>query len=163
MDDKAATACVLSVMEILKRENIKPAYKLKLIFSTYEEVGFGGSSIPSDIDELIAVDIGCIGSDLTCTEYDVSICAKDSSGPYDYGMTSKLIQLAKENDLKYSVDIYPLYSSDASAALKGGNDIKAALIAPGISASHGMERTHIESMENTIKLVMTYIMERMHL
>ena len=110
-----------------------------------------------DIDELLAVDMGCIGTDLECTEEQVSICAKDSSGPYDYEMTSKLIELAKENKLNYAVDIYPFYSSDASAALRGGADIKAALIGAGIHASHGMERTHIEGIINTIKLIEAYI------
>ena len=110
-----------------------------------------------DIDELLAVDMGCIGTDLECTEEQVSICAKDSSGPYDYEMTSKLIELAKANKINYAVDIYPFYSSDASAALRGGADIKAALIGAGIHASHGMERTHIEGIINTIKLIEAYI------
>lgn len=79
---------------------------------------------------MLAVDMGCIGLDLSCTEYDVSICAKDSSGPYDYIMTSKLIELAKKHSLDYAVDIYPMYGSDVSAALKGGNNIRGALIGP---------------------------------
>lgn len=70
-------------------------YDLKVIISTYEEVGHGSSHIPSEIEELLAVDMGCIGEDLGCTEFDVSICAKDSSGPYDYDFTSKLIQLGE--------------------------------------------------------------------
>lgn len=101
--------------------------------------------------------MGCIGLDLACTEQDVSICAKDSSGPYDYEITSKLIKLAKENNLKYAVDIYPQYGSDVSAALKGGNNIKGGLVGPGVNASHGMERTHWDGVENTIKLVIAYI------
>ena len=160
LDDKAGVSCALSLMEIFSREGIRPAHRLKLIFSTYEEVGFGGASVPRDISELIAIDMGCVGSDMSATEYDVSICAKDSSGPYDYKMTSKLIELAKSNDLHYAVDIYPLYSSDATAALKGGSDIRAALFSPAVSASHGMERTHIESIENTIKLAMLYLLDQ---
>ena len=113
--------------------------------------------VPNDLDELIAVDMGCIGSDLSCTEYDVSICAKDGSGPYDYDMTSRFIQLAKDHNLNYAVDIYPFYSSDVSAALRGGNNIKGALIGPGIGASHGMERTHIDAVMNTYELIKAYI------
>src|SRR5699024_2251967 len=104
-------------------------------------------------------DMGCIGLDLSCTEYDVSICAKDSSGPYDYIMTSKLIELAKKHSLDYAVDIYPMYGSDVSAALKGGNNIRGALIGPGVHASHGMERTHIKALQNTVQLLLTYIIE----
>ena len=113
--------------------------------------------MPSDVDTMLAVDMGCIGLDLACSEYDVSICAKDSSGPYDYAMTSTLISLAKDNQLNYAVDIYPMYGSDVSAALKGGNDIKGALIGPGVHASHGMERTHISALKSTISLVLAYL------
>jgi putative aminopeptidase FrvX len=159
LDDKAGTACALSLMELFKRLNTKPKHKVKIILSTYEEAGHGCSSIPEDIDELIAIDMGCIGLDLSCTEQDVSICAKDSSGPYDYDITSKLIKLAAENNIGHAVDIYPMYSSDVSASLKGGNDIKGGLIGPGVHASHGMERTHVDGIENTIKLIYAYLTE----
>lgn len=156
LDDKASVFILITYLQRLKEQNKIPACNLKIIFTTYEEVGHGASQIP-DLDELLAVDMGCIGTDLECTEEQVSICAKDGSGPYDYEMTSKLIELAKTNKLNYAVDIYPFYSSDASAALRGGADIKAALIGAGIHASHGMERTHIEGIINTIKLIEAYI------
>lgn len=156
LDDKASVFILVTYLQRLKEQNKVPSCNLKIIFTTYEEVGHGASQIPN-LDELLAVDMGCIGTDLECTEEQVSICAKDGSGPYDYEMTSKLISLAKENQLNYAVDIYPFYSSDASAALRGGADIKAALIGSGIHASHGMERTHIEGIINTIKLIEAYI------
>lgn len=157
LDDKASVAVLVSILKMMKQENIVPSTNLKFIFSTYEEVGHGAAWIPEDITELLAVDMGCIGLDLECTEYDVSICAKDSSGPYDYDMTTKLINFAKEKELNYAVDIYPMYGSDASAALRGGANIKAALIGPGVASSHGMERTHIDALENTFELVSEYI------
>ncbi|WP_297437259.1 M42 family metallopeptidase, partial [uncultured Clostridium sp.] len=153
IDDKASVGILLTLLENMKRENIVPNFKTKIIISTYEEVGHGSASIPSDITELISVDMGCIGDDLSCTEYDVSICAKDSGGPYDYNITNKFIELAKENNLKYCIDIYPFYGSDTVAALRSGNDIRGGLIGPGVHASHGMERTHYEGMENTLKLL----------
>ncbi len=156
IDDKGSVACLLTLLKIMKDNNLKPQYKTKIFISVFEEVGHGASYMPSDVKEVIAVDMGCIGLDLNCTEYDVSICAKDSGGPYDYDMTTKLINLAKENNLKYAVDIYPRYGSDVGAALKGGHNIKGALIGPGVAASHGMERTHYSAMENTIKLLMLY-------
>lgn len=159
LDDKAGTACALSLMEMFNRLKIKPRHKVKIIVSSYEEVGHGCSNIPQDIDELVGIDMGCIGLDLSCTEQDVSICAKDSSGPYDYDITGKLIELAKKYELNYAVDIYPMYGSDVSASLKGGNDIKGGLIGPGVHASHGMERTHMEGIENTIKLIFAYLTE----
>ncbi|QMV39993.1 M42 family metallopeptidase [Cohnella cholangitidis] len=159
LDDKASVAALFGLMEWLKRENKSPAHTVKLILSTYEEVGHGSAYIPADITEMIAVDMGAIGDDLTTTELDVSICAKDSSGPYDYEMTSKLIDLAKREKIAYAIDIYPHYGSDASAALRGGSNIRAALIGPGVHASHGMERTHVDAVVNTAALLGAYIME----
>nr|WP_204402833.1 M42 family metallopeptidase [Alkaliphilus hydrothermalis] len=157
IDDKGSVACLIGLMELFKRENIKPLYTTKIFVSTYEEVGHGSAFIPHDITEMIAVDMGCIGDDLTCTEYDVSICAKDSSGPYDYNMTTRLVKLAEEFELDFAVDIYPMYGSDVSAALRAGNNIRGALIGPGVHASHGMERTHYNALENTIKLLYLYL------
>ncbi|WP_373231135.1 M42 family metallopeptidase [Cohnella sp.] len=159
LDDKASVAALFGLMEWMKREGQTPARPVKIILSTYEEVGHGSSYIPPDITELIAVDMGAIGDDLTTTEQDVSICAKDSTGPYDYNMTSKLIELAKRENIPYAVDIYPQYGSDASAALKGGSNIRAALIGPGVHASHGMERTHTDAVMNTTVLLLAYIMD----
>ena len=143
--------------DVLKLGILKPHYKTKFFISVFEEVGHGASYVPADVREVVAVDMGCIGLDLTCTEYDVSICAKDSGGPYDYLLTSHLIDLAKENGLKYAVDIYPRYSSDVGATLHGDNNVKGALIGPGVNASHGMERTHYSALENTINLILLYL------
>lgn len=157
IDDKASVACLMELLELMHREHIVPEYTTKIFISVYEEVGHGAAYIPEDITEMIAVDMGCIGLDLSCTEYDVSICAKDLSGPYDYNMTTRLVELAKGNDINYAVDIYPQYSSDSSAALRGGNNIRGALIGPGVHASHGLERTHYTALENTIKLLYLYL------
>ncbi|HBV22872.1 MAG TPA: aminopeptidase [Jeotgalicoccus sp.] len=157
LDDKASVAVLVSILKMMKQEEVTPATNLKFIFSTYEEVGHGAAWIPEDITELLAVDMGCIGLDLDCTEYDVSICAKDSSGPYDYDMTTKMMNFAKDKALNYAVDIYPMYGSDASAAMSGGANIRAALIGPGVASSHGMERTHIDALENTFELISEYI------
>lgn len=160
IDDKGSVAAIMGLLELMSREKIDPKYTTKVFISTYEEVGHGSSYIPSDITEMIAVDMGCIGEDLSCTEYDVSICAKDSGGPYDYNMTTTLVNLAKENNLNYVVDVYPMYGSDVVAALRGGNDIRGALIGPGVHASHGMERTHYKALENTIKLLSAYLLQK---
>jgi len=155
LDDKISVAILFGFIDYLLENNIEPKNTLKFIFSTNEEVGFGASYIP-EVDELIAVDMGCIGEDLSCTEYDVSICAKDASGPYNLDLTNDLISCAKKAKLSYVVDIYPFYSSDVSAALKAGNNIRGALIGPGVHASHGMERTHIDGVVNTLKLLIAY-------
>ena len=157
IDDKGSVSALFGLLELFSKNNVMPNYTTKVFISIYEEVGHGAAYIPPEITEYISVDMGCIGDDLSCTEYDVSICAKDTSGPYDYQMVTRLVRLAKEHGLSYAVDIYPMYGSDTSAALKAGNDIRGALIGPGVSASHGMERTHYLAIENTIKLLYFYL------
>lgn len=157
IDDKGSVACLMGLLKLFKEEKITPEYTTKLFISVYEEVGHGSSYIPEDITEMISVDMGCIGEDLNCTEYDVSICAKDSGGPYDYDMTTRLVELSKNNKIPYVVDIYPMYGSDVGAALRGGNNIRGALIGPGVHASHGMERTHYLALEGTVKLLYHYL------
>ena len=160
LDDKISAAIFLTLLKALKEEAVTLPQKTYFLFSTYEEVGHGASWIPQDVVELLAVDMGCIGSDLSCTETDVSICAKDSGGPYDYSMTSRLIELAQAHNLPYAVDIYPYYGSDCGAALKGGNDIRGALIGPGVHASHGMERTHMQGVSAAYMLCAAYLLEK---
>lgn len=157
LDDKMSATIILCVLKYMRDNNIRPAHDVCVVFSAYEEVGHGLSHLPGGISEFVAVDMGCIGLDLTCTEYDVSICAKDSSGPYDYALTSRLINLAKGAGLSYAVDIYPRYGSDVSAARCAGHDIVGGLIGPGVAASHGMERSHIRAGENTFKLLCLYL------
>lgn len=158
LDDKASAGLLLSLAQMVADNEFKLNRKVYLLFTTYEEVGHGGASgIPNNIEEMISVDMGAVGDDLGTDEHKVSICAKDSGGPYDYDVTTKLVELAKSNQLNYAVDIYPHYGSDVEATLRAGFDIKHALIGPGVSASHGYERTHIEGLENTLKLLVAYL------
>lgn len=157
LDDKASVAVLLGMLKDMYENNLTPERNLKLLISNYEELGYGASWIPGEIKELLAVDMGAVGDDLNGNEYSVSICAKDSRGPYDYDMTNRLIALAKMNELDYVVDIFPHYSSDVSAALIGGNNIRGALIGQGVHASHGMERTHRSALENTLKLLEAFV------
>jgi putative aminopeptidase FrvX len=158
LDDKASAGMLLAFAKLVADEEIELSRKVYLLFTTYEEVGHGGSAgIPTDTVEMISVDMGAVGDDLETDEHKVSICAKDSGGPYDYEVTTKLIKLAKENKLQYAVDIYPFYGSDVEATLHAGYDIKHALIGPGVAASHGYERAHREGLENTLKLLTLYL------
>jgi len=157
LDDKASAACLLAVLKLLADRGEKPRYDTQVIFSVHEEVGHGGAAFPQALSELLAVDMGCIGAELTCTEEQVSICAKDSAGPYDYELVRRLVSLAKDNGVDYAVDVYPHYSSDASAALRAGRDVRSALIGPGVHASHGMERTHWLGLKATVELIGLYL------
>lgn len=157
VDDKASVVVLIMLLKYLKDNNIKLKYNTKLYFVSYEEVGHGASIVDQNISEFVTLDMGTIGLDLSGSEYAVSICAKDSGGPYDYELTTRLVNMAKDNDIKYTIDIFPFYGSDVGAARRAGIDFKGALIGSGVSASHGMERTHIKGIENTLKLIYTYL------
>ena len=156
IDDKGSAACLLTLLALAAEQGLRPRYHTQVCLTVHEEVGHGGATLPV-VDELLAVDMGCVGDDLSCTEYQVSICAKDSNGPYDYGMVSRLVELARDNGVDYAVDIYPRYGSDVAVAWCAGMDARGALIGPGVHASHGMERTHFDGMKATIDLVGLYL------
>lgn len=158
LDDKASAAVLVTLASLVSAGRLKPRRKVYLLFTTYEEVGHGGSSgLPDGVEEIVSVDMGVVGDDLTTNERKVSICAKDSGGPYDYAVTNGLIAAAKDSGASYAVDIYPFYGSDVEASLKAGYDVAHGLIGPGVSASHGYERTHRDGLENTLKLLSRYI------
>lgn len=158
LDDKLSVGVLLGYAKYLKEEHITPDRMIYQYITVYEEVGHGGaSSIPECVTEVIAVDMGCIGEGVECDEYKVSICAKDSTGPYNYEVVNGLVKAAKENDLNFSIDVYPHYGSDADVALTAGYDVKHGLIGPGVYASHGYERSHKEGVINTFELLKAYL------
>lgn len=158
IDDKASVAILLGVINQLLQSGETLPYTTHFLISNNEEIGYGGNSnIPLETVEYVAVDMGAIGEGQTTDEYSVSICAKDSSGPYHYGLRKKFVELAEEAGIAYQVDIYPHYGSDASAAIRAGHDIIHGLIGPGVDASHSHERTHVEAFENTARLVLAYL------
>lgn len=157
LDDKASSGILMALAKMVSEHKVTLSRKVYILFTTYEEVGHGGSSgIPTDAVEMISVDMGAVGDDLKTDVYKVSICAKDSGGPYDYDIVSRMIELAELNKLDYAVDIYPYYGSDVEASLRAGYELKHGLIGPGVFASHSYERTHRLAVENTLKLLLAY-------
>ena len=158
LDDKVSAAILLDLLRKYKEENIELPYTTHFMFSVFEEVGHGANSnIPKEAVEYLAVDMGAMGDDQQTDEYTVSICVKDASGPYNYEFRNHLVQLAKNNDIQYKLDIYPYYGSDASAAMRAGAEVKHALLGAGIESSHSYERTHIDSVKQTHKMVDVYL------
>ncbi len=158
LDDKLSVGILLGLAKYLKDNGIEPARKTWVHVTVYEEVGHGGSaSVPAGITEAISVDMGCVGDGLSCTEKQVSICAKDSGGPYSYEVVGKLIDAAKKTGADYAVDVYPFYGSDVEATLRSGVDIRHGLIGAGVFASHGYERSHIDGVLNTLKVLCGYL------
>ena len=158
LDDKLSVGILLGFAKYLKDNAIVPARRIYVHVTVYEEVGHGGSgSVPAGVTEAISVDMGCVGNGLQCTEQQVSICAKDSGGPYSYEVVGKLIQAAKNTGADYAVDVYPHYGSDVEATLRAGFDIRHGLIGAGVYASHGYERSHINGVYNTLKVLCGYL------
>lgn len=158
LDDKLSVGILLGFAKYLKDTNAKLSRKVYAHITVYEEVGHGGSgSVPAGVTEVISVDMGCVGDGLQCTERMVSICAKDSGGPYSYEVVGKLIEAAKKERADYAVDVYPRYGSDVEATLRAGYDIRHGLIGSGVYASHGYERSHIDGVQNTLSVLKAYL------
>ena len=158
LDDKLSVGILLGFAKYLADNQIVPSRRVWAHVTVYEEVGHGGSaSVPGGVTEAISVDMGCVGNGLQCTERQVSICAKDSGGPYSYDVVGKLIAAAKATEADYAVDVYPFYGSDVEATLRSGVDIRHGLIGAGVYASHGYERSHIDGVYNTLKVLCGYL------
>ena len=158
LDDKLSVGMLLALAKYLKDESITLPRRTYAHITVYEEVGHGGcASVPAGVTEALVVDMGCVGEGLDCTERMVSICAKDSSGPFCREIVLKLIDAAERAGAKYAVDVYPHYSSDVATTLRAGSDVKHGLIGAGVYASHGYERSHRDGVENTLKLLISYL------
>lgn len=158
LDDKLSVGMLLALAKHLRDGRIALPRRTYAHITVYEEVGHGAcASVPAGVTEALVVDMGCVGAGLECTERMVSICAKDSSGPFCREIVLKLIDAAERSGAKYAVDVYPHYSSDAATTLRAGSDVKHGLIGAGVYASHGYERSHREGVENTLKLLIAYL------
>ncbi len=158
LDDKLSVGILLGLAHYLREERITLPRRTYAHVTVYEEVGHGGSaSVPAGVTEAVSVDMGCVGHGLQCSERQVSICAKDSGGPYSYALVGKLIAAAKAEGADYAVDVYPYYGSDVEATLRSGVDVRHGLIGAGVYASHGYERSHIDGVHNTLSLLKGYL------
>ena len=158
LDDKLSVGILLGFAKFLRDEGLTPERRVYVHVTVYEEVGHGGAaSVPAGVTEAISVDMGCVGEGLQCTEHQVSICAKDSGGPYSYEVVQKLIAAAKKEKADYAVDIYPHYGSDVEATLSAGHDLRHGLIGAGVYASHGYARSHVDGVRNTLLVLKGYL------
>lgn len=158
LDDKLSVGILLGFAKWLKDEHITPSRKIYHHITVYEEVGHGAcGTVPADVTEILCVDMGCVGDGLGCNERQVSICAKDSVGPYTYEIVGALIEAARRADADFAVDVYPYYGSDADAALRAGYDVRHGLIGAGVYASHGYERSHVDGVKHTFNLLKEYL------
>ena len=159
LDDKAGVACVLAAVKALRDAGQTPAQRTTIHVSNYEEVGHGAAGgFPTDLVELLTVDMAAIGDGQASDEFHCTLCVKDSGGPYHIGMNRKLRRLASENGLDLRTDVYPYYGSDGEALWRAGADVRVALVGPGVDASHSYERTHTDALVDTAKLIGYYLL-----
>lgn len=159
LDDKACVAILLGVAKAVVDANQTPSAPSYFYVSTYEEVGHGTSAgLPASVEEVIAVDMAAVGEGQTSDEFATTVCVKDATGPYDYSLSRRLIDLARTHGIDCRTDIYTYYGSDVSQALRAGYDIRGALVGPGVDASHSYERLHQRSLEETTKLLIAYLL-----
>jgi len=157
LDNKAGAAVLLSALKLLKEHRITPTIDLHAIFTISEEVGTGAaSSLHDNVSEFVGIDIGPVAKGQNAKETGVTFCAQDTSGPYDIHMLRKLKGICADNDIDYQVDIFRYYYSDANSAIKAGHDVQDALITFGTDATHGYERTHVDSLESLTRLIYHY-------
>ncbi len=159
LDDKACVACLVAAIKALHDAGLKPAQDTTFLISNFEEVGHGAAAgIPPQVTELLTVDMAAVGEGQTSDEYHVTLCVKDSGGPYHHGLSTRLRSLAEEHAIPYKIDIYPFYGSDGEAFWRSGGDVAVALIGPGVDASHNYERTHLDALVDTTRWVMAYLL-----
>ncbi len=159
LDDKAGVACIYGALKALADSGLEPAQRTTVLVSNYEEVGHGAATgFPPDVVELLAVDMAVLGERQNSDEYSVSICAKDSGGPYHIDMRRKLVRLAKSAGIDHRVDVYPFYGSDGTAFWRAGGDVRVGLMGPGVDASHAYERTHRDSLSQSARLIVAYLL-----
>ena len=158
IDDKGAIACCFASIKYLQDNKLQPACNVTFAIPYNEEIGFGGTYIPEGVSEYLAIDIGLIGPDLEGNEHSVSICAKDNASPYDYELTNRLIECAKTTDTKFAIDVFYRYGTDANAAMRAGNNLRAAAFGMAVYCSHGMERTQLDGMVGTANILLEYLL-----
>ena len=157
LDNKAGAAALLTAIRMLRREQIELPIDLSPIFTVTEEVGTGaGSSLAPRVCEFVGIDIGPVAPGQNAREFGVTLCAQDTRGPYDYEMRRKLTRLCRDHDIPHQTDIFRFYYSDANSAVTAGHDVRDALITFGTDATHGYERTHLDSLRAVVRLVVAY-------
>ena len=158
LDDKACLASVFAALKVLSDAGEMPAQTTTIHIGNYEEVCHGASTgMPHDVVDVLAIDVAPIGRGQNSTEFTCSIGLLDDDGPYDRELSARLRHLAKKHDIELRPDLYVQFSSDAKALWKSGFDARCALIGPGVDDTHGYERTHLDALIDTTKLIVAFL------
>jgi putative aminopeptidase FrvX len=158
LDNKAGVACVLAAIKAVQAAEQPLPVDCHPLFTISEEVGSGASGVlHQDVAEMLAVDNSTHAPDQNSDPYGVTVAMADSTGPFEYHLTRKVLDLAREHEIPHSRDVFRHYRCDAASAIEAGNDIRTALICFALDASHGYERTHLDSLVHLARLIGVYM------
>jgi peptidase M42 family hydrolase len=157
LDDKAGVAVMLAALECMLREERTPTVDTWWLFTIAEEVGLGASAVlVPDVAAMVTVDNGTTAPGQNSSEFGVTIAMADQTGPFDWHLSRKLVQLARDHDIPHQKDVFRYYRSDSASALESGADIRTALVTFGVDASHGYERIHQNALFDLARLLIAY-------
>jgi peptidase M42 family hydrolase len=158
LDDKAGVAVALAAIEALERDKAKTPVDIHWLFTIAEEVGVGATSVlMPEVASMVTIDNGTTAPGQNSAEFGVTIAMADQTGPFDYHLTAKLVELCREHGIAFQKDIFRYYRSDSASAIEAGHDVRTALIAFGVDASHGYERIHMDALRSLAELVAVYV------
>nr|WP_298165941.1 osmoprotectant NAGGN system M42 family peptidase [uncultured Pseudomonas sp.] len=159
LDDKAGVAALLASLKAIVESGIEPEIDCHPLFTITEETGSGAAAaLPWDVSEFVGIDIAPVAPGQQSSEHAVSVAMQDSGGPYDYHLSRQLLRLAGEHEIPVRRDLFRYYHSDAQSAITAGHDIRIALLAFGCDATHGYERTHVDSLAALARLLSAYML-----
>ncbi len=158
LDDKAGVAAALAAFRWIIQQGCELPVGANLLVTISEEVGHGASSgLHKDVAEMVSVDSAVVAPGQHSTETGITVAMQDLHGPFDYHLSRRLYSLAKEHDIEVHRDVFRYYRSDVAAALEAGAETRAALVGFGVDATHGHERTHLDSIINTARFIALYL------
>jgi peptidase M42 family hydrolase len=157
LDDKAGVAIALAALQALVREGAETPVDTHWLFTIAEEVGVGAASIVTpEIASMVTIDNGTTAPGQNSSEFGVTIAMADQSGPFDYHLTKKLVDICRDEDIRFQKDLFRYYRSDSASAIEAGHDVRTALVTFGVDASHGYERIHTHALTSVAELVTAF-------
>jgi peptidase M42 family hydrolase len=158
LDDKAGVAALLAALKAMMDAGVPVPMDCHAVFTISEEVGSGARAvIEEDVSEVIGIDIGPVAQGQGASEEGVTIPLMDSAGPHDYHLTRRLLKLCEDFGIPSNRDVFRFYHSDAGAAVSAGHDVRTALLCFGTDASHGYERTRLQTLVHLAELLTLYM------
>ncbi len=158
LDGKAGVAAALAAAKAIVDGGVELEHRANLLVTIAEEVGHGAShGLGEDVAEMVSIDNAVCAPGQHSIEHGVTIAMADMTGPFDYHLTRRLCRLASDADIAHARDTFKWYRSDVAAAIESGAGTRAALMAFGLDASHGWERTELSSVDAVARLLTIWL------